>query len=83
MWLLTRHLQRDLNIRDGFVATALFWLYQARFEPYRSGCHQIALSPTEAIFESISGLTTTGATVITGLDELPRSLLFTGNSYNG
>ena len=77
MWLLTRHLQRDLSIRDGFVVTALFWLVLGSFGAIPFWLSpQIALSPTEAIFESISGLTTTGATVITGLDELPRSLLF-------
>ena len=52
------------------VGTRLVWSHTVLASP------QIALSPTEAIFESISGLTTTGATVITGLDELPRSLLF-------
>ena len=84
MWLLTRHLQRDLSIRDGFVVTALFWLVLGSFGAIPFWLSpQIALSPTEAIFESISGLTTTGATVITGLDELPRSLLFTGNSCSG
>jgi hypothetical protein len=36
----------------------------------------IGLTPVDALFESASGLTTTGATVITGLDALPRSLLF-------
>lgn len=77
MWLPTRHLTRDLSIRDGFVVTALFWLVLGLFGAIPLWLSpQIALSPTEAIFESISGLTTTGATVITGLDELPRSLLF-------
>ena len=77
MWLLTRHLKRELSIRDGFVVTALFWLVLGSFGAIPFWLSpQIALSPTEAIFESISGLTTTGATVITGLDELPRSLLF-------
>ena len=36
----------------------------------------LSLSITDAIFESISGLTTTGATVITGLDDLPKSILY-------
>ena len=34
------------------------------------------LSVTDAVFESLSGLTTTGATVIVGLDDRPRSILF-------
>ena len=36
----------------------------------------ISLTLTDAIFESLSGLTTTGATVISGLDDLPRSILY-------
>ena len=77
IWLLTRLSKGELSIRDGFVVTALFWLVLGLFGaiPFFLS-PQLALSPTEAIFESISGLTTTGATVITGLDELPRSLLF-------
>ena len=77
IWLLTRLSKGELSIRDGFVVTALFWLVLGLFGAIPFWLSpQLALSPTEAIFESISGLTTTGATVITGLDELPRSLLF-------
>ncbi len=67
----------DLRSRDGFMITALFYLGLGI-----SGALPIYLDTgftgtfTEAAFESISGLTTTGATVITGLDELPKSVLF-------
>ena len=77
MWLPTRHLTRDLSIRDGFVVTALFWLVLGLFGAIPLWlAPQVALSPLEAIFVSISGLTTPGATVITGIDALPQSLLF-------
>lgn len=76
LWLPTRHVRQDLNIRDGFLVTALFWIVLGVFgaTPFLLS-PALAMTPAEAIFESISGLTTTGATVITGLDTLPRSLL--------
>ena len=77
LWLPTRHLSRDLNIRDGFMVTALFWVVLGLFGAIPLWlAPDLALTPVGAIFESISGLTTTGATVITGLDSLPQSLLF-------
>ena len=69
--------RQDLRLRDGFLVVALFWLalgmvgalpFVLSKEPH--------LTPTNAIFESISGLTTTGATVILGLDEMPKSIHF-------
>jgi len=68
---------RDLRTRDGFLITALFWavLGVAGALPlYLSDLTNVSL--VDAVFESVSGLTTTGATVITGLDELPKSILF-------
>ncbi len=67
----------DLRSRDGFMVTVLFYLGLGVFGAlpiyFDTG---FAGSFTEATFESLSGLTTTGATVITGLDNLPRSVLF-------
>ncbi|WP_455366252.1 TrkH family potassium uptake protein [Kaarinaea lacus] len=77
LWLPVRNQQQDLRIRDGFVVVVVFWLvlgisgalpFYFSFNP--------TLSLTDSVFESISGLTTTGATVITGIDELPHSILF-------
>ena len=68
---------QDLRTRDGFLITALFWavLGIAGSLPFMLVEHT-HLSLTDAVFESLSGLTTTGATVITGLDDLPKSILF-------
>jgi trk system potassium uptake protein len=69
--------QGDLQIRDGFVVVVMFWLVLGVF-----GALPLYLDPalhisvTDAVFESMSGLTTTGATVIVGLDSLPRALLW-------
>lgn len=77
IWFPVRYRKQDLRTRDGFVVTVLFWLVLAL-----SGSLPLmlaespGLSFTDAFFESLSGWTTTGATVITGLDNLPESILF-------
>lgn len=77
MWLPVATKKGDLRTGDGFLITSLFWLVLGLF-----GAIPFLLSPnpeltiTDAVFESLSGLTTTGATVITGLDDLPKSILY-------
>ena len=77
MWLPNRKKSDDLRIRDGFLIVVLFWLVLAL-----SGALPFVLAEdprmsfVDAFFESMSGLTTTGATVLTGLDTLPRSILY-------
>jgi trk system potassium uptake protein TrkH len=76
-WWPARRDRRDLRLRDGFMVVTLFWtvLGLAGALPlYISP--QPSISATDAIFEAVSGLTTTGATVLTGLDALPRSILY-------
>jgi trk system potassium uptake protein TrkH len=76
MWLPVRNARHDLRIRDGFLITSLFWTVLGLFGALPFALTDtLHLTPTEAVFESISGLTTTGATVIVGLDDLPRSIL--------
>ncbi|MEE8342966.1 MAG: potassium transporter TrkG, partial [Gammaproteobacteria bacterium] len=76
-WLPVRNRRQELRIRDGFVVVVLFWtvLGLAGALPFVLAGYP-HLSFTDAIFESISGLTTTGATVIVGIDNLPKSILF-------
>jgi trk system potassium uptake protein TrkH len=77
MWLPVRHVRHELRIRDGFLITSLFWTVLGVFGSLPFALTDaLQLTPAEAIFESISGLTTTGATVISGLDNLPASILF-------
>lgn len=77
VWLPCYRAQADLHSRDGFIITVMFWVvlscvgaipFMVAEEPH--------LSLIDALFESVSGLTTTGATVITGLDHLPKSILY-------
>lgn len=77
VWFTTRHSKRELRMRDGFLVVVMFWAGLGLFGALPLWLADAAqLSVTDAIFESISGLTTTGATVITGLDTLPKALLF-------
>ena len=77
-WLPTYSDRHELRIRDGFLITSLFWLGLglAGSVPFMLASSELGMSLTDAVFESISGLTTTGATVITGLDTLPKSILY-------
>ena len=76
LWLPLRG-KRELRGGDGFLITALFYVGLGLFGAIPLYfAESTSLSFTEAAFESMSGLTTTGATVITGLDALPKSLLF-------
>ena len=77
IWLPVKNHKKELRLRDGFFIVALFWTVLSLF-----GTLPFLLSPqlnmtfTNALFEATSGLTTTGATVITGLDQLPKSILY-------
>ncbi|NVK40796.1 MAG: potassium transporter [Oceanospirillaceae bacterium] len=76
-WLPVYRVHQELRTRDGFLITVLFWTVLGVF-----GAVPLMLSDdphlpvVDAVFESISGLTTTGATVMTGIDALPPSILF-------
>jgi trk system potassium uptake protein TrkH len=77
LWFPARKSRSELRTREGFLITSLFWTVLGIFGSLPFVLHDgLHISITDAVFESISGLTTTGATVITGLDALPRSLLF-------
>lgn len=77
LWAATARQKKELSNRDGFLVVTLFWavLGSAGCMPFLLS-ESVNLSLTDAVFESISGLTTTGATVISGLDGLPKSILF-------
>jgi len=77
LWLPVRRVHRDLRLRDGFLVVAMFWVCLGL-----AGATPLLISDvpdlsfTDAVFEAVSGFTTTGATVIVGLDELPKSILY-------
>ena len=76
-WLPLRNCAHELRLRDGFVVVVLFWTaLSAMGAAPLLLLREPALSVTDALFESMSGLTTTGATILTGIDELPKSILY-------
>jgi len=76
-WYPARHQRKDLRLRDGFLVVASFWTVLGTAGALPLFLAEIpSMSFTDAVFESISGLTTTGATVLTGLDFLPASILY-------
>ncbi len=76
-WLPVRNNKREMRMRDGFIVVVLFWFVLGAIGalPFMLSVNP-NLTLTDSLFESISGLTTTGATVITNLEELPRSILY-------
>lgn len=77
VWLPVRKQHRELRVRDGFLVVALFWVVLGL-----AGAVPLVLSTapdislTDAVFEAVSGFTTTGATVLTGLDDMPASFQY-------
>ncbi len=77
LWLPVKNQKKELRPRDGFIVAVLFWSALGLFGalPFILAVQPHA-SFTNAVFESISGLTTTGSTILSGLDQLPKSILY-------
>ena len=77
LWAPVMRNKKDLKTRDGFLIVTLFWSVLGSFGSFPFiFTESLQMSITDSVFESISGLTTTGATVLSGLDQLPRSILY-------
>ncbi len=74
LWALTRNFQRELKAKEGFMLVVLAWTGMAAFATFPLMSSLPGLSFTDAYFETMSGLTTTGSTVLSGLDGLPPTL---------
>lgn len=73
-WLGMRHCSAELQPKDGFLLVTLTWCLLPLFAALPLLLAMPHLSLTDAYFEASSALTTTGATVLTGLDRLPVSI---------
>ncbi len=73
LWYRYRNCKRDLNIRDGFLMVVLVWTVLPAFAAVPLMIH-LGISHTDAYFETVSGLTTTGSTVLSNIDKLPMSI---------
>ena len=74
LWGLTRRAAGELQIRDGFLLVALVWTTLPAFATLPLLLYMPGLSFTNAYFEAVSGLTASGGTVLSGLDQLPPSI---------
>jgi trk system potassium uptake protein len=81
LYLPFRHDSEVIRSRDGFLIVALMWTAMSLLGtvPFMAS---LDLSFVDAFFESVSGFTTTGATVLEGLDSMPRSILFYRQELN-
>jgi trk system potassium uptake protein TrkH len=70
----TRRFRRELKPRDGFILVTLSWVLISASATVPLMIALPELSFTDAYFEAMSGLTTTGSTVLSGLDQLPQSI---------
>ena len=77
VFLPVRNVREELRVRDGFLVVAVCWLSLALVGalPFLL-LEQPQISYVDAVFESMSGLTTTGATILTNIDSLPRGILY-------
>jgi len=82
LWFPVRNAQYELRLRDGFLIVSAAWIIACLVTALPFVLAPPHLSYTDAVFEATSGLTTTGATVITGIEHLPRSVLFFRSSLN-
>ena len=74
MWLATRNFKAELSIRHGYLLVVTMWAAMPAVATLPLLLVINELSFTGAYFETMSGLTTTGATVLTGLDDLPPAI---------
>ena len=74
LWAATRSKRRDLRVHDGFLLVAATWVVLPIFGALPLLAYIPDLGFTDAYFEAVSGLTATGATVLTGLEHLPISI---------
>ena len=76
MLLLLFRGNKELYLREGFAIVTFAWVFFAIFGALPFIFSGIISSPLDAVFETMSGFTTTGATILTSIEEVPRSLLF-------
>ncbi len=73
LWWSARNEKHELKVRDGFLMVVMVWVLLPVFAGMPLIFH-LGISFTDAYFEAVSGITTTGATVLPNLDKLPPSL---------
>lgn len=76
IWLFVKPAERNLRAKEGFLIVGLGWIILSVFGALPLYFSGVLPRFEDALFESVSGFTTTGATVITQFDDLPRGIMF-------
>lgn len=76
LWLYKFSKRSEINKREGYLIVALAWFSMGLFGALPYYLFDSANSVTDCLFESISGFTTTGATIFNDVESLPRGILF-------
>lgn len=75
LYFANRSAFKNFNVRDGFLLTLITWLLLSLAGALPLWMSDLGLSFTDAYFESLSGITTTGSTVLSGLDSMSQGIL--------
>ncbi|NTW25415.1 MAG: hypothetical protein HGA37_12005, partial [Lentimicrobium sp.] len=77
LWLLTRRLdQNSIGKREGYIVVTLAWIIISVFGAIPFILSGVTQSYTDAFFETMSGFTTTGASIFTDIESIPKGILF-------
>ena len=76
MFFLSRPKDRNLRARDGFIVVALSWILMSVFGALPFTLSGFLPNYVDALFEAVSGFTTTGATVVTDFSHMPHGIVF-------
>ncbi len=75
MFLLLRHIHKEATVRDGFLLLAAIWIGASVFGAFPYYFADVITNPIDAFFESASGFSTTGATVLDDVESVPHGIL--------
>ncbi|NQY08169.1 MAG: TrkH family potassium uptake protein [Flavobacteriales bacterium] len=76
LWFFTRNSSSEITKREGYIIVTLCWFAMGVFGALPFLFSGVTTSLTDAFFESVSGLTTTGSTIFTDLSVIPKGILF-------
>jgi len=76
IWVVTRNAKKNLSARDGFLIVSMGWIFFSLFGSLPFFLSGEIPSYTDAFFETVSGFTTTGASILNDIEALPHALLF-------
>ena len=83
MWFPTMQVNENMKLRDGFIVVVLFWIVLSLCGALPLILSENVFMYTDAFFESVSGLTTTGATIFSDLTMYLSQFYFIDNTFSG